>query len=294
MQLASRIEDDITLADSDVERQIEEMAAWFVRKFAEASLLDLVQIVTALVLSILAVVGAFIYQRELREMRTANQLTRSALEAGDRSILATLSKMQGQVDATNTLVRYARIQSEQAVTQASAGKSVAETAAKSLRISERAYLSTGNPTLDQSGRDVSIPLFNAGRIPSGQILVTVHEATIDTQGPGVPSAFYSPLEAHWKAYPLESVIPGQAGLNIEVPVPNGNPQKINTGYEQIFLAGTIRYDDGFPEEGKMTSTFCYADFFNPILGQVVWGPCRSATYLGEMIKSDHYPANEAK
>lgn len=94
---------DRDYSEEETERQIRTIRAWLFRKLREATLIDVFEMVTGVVLVLVGVIAAFIYHGQLAEMRHTNELTQKALDGSDKTLEATLTKMQGQIDQTKRL-----------------------------------------------------------------------------------------------------------------------------------------------------------------------------------------------
>lgn len=242
------------------------------------------------------------------QIRWTNHLTREALNDNDKTLSQTLAKLQGQIDATNVLAGYAKDQADHAAVMATnsgtqartttnaaiAAKSAADTSKEALHISERAYITTGAPTLNMDTRVVAIPVVNTGHIPSGGVKMVVHEATIDVN-PEDDSRQIVPTEQHWQHY-NQSSIPTIGGISyaINTPVPGLITDKMNDGHQQIIIAGSISYNDGFPDRPEQAWLFCVAGLYFQKMKRIDWTPCDAQMYIKQLTVGDHYPQNEYK
>src|ERR1035438_4822250 len=185
------------------------------------------------------------------------QLAQLTKQVGDTHELALRTKeladrMKDQADRTKTIA-------DQAVIQPPAARSAANTARDALHVSERAYIVTGAPVLELDTNIVDIPVSNTGHIPSGSLRIVVHEATIDVK-PTAPPGIIPTTEQHWQHYDVTPIPPSNgATYTIDTPVQGVVASKINSGHQQIFVAGSITYHDGFPDTPEQTWLFCNAD-----------------------------------
>jgi hypothetical protein len=195
-------------------------------------------------------------------------------------------RMKDQADQTKVIAR-------QAITQANAAKSAAETANKAMHISERAYISIGLPILDTATKYITVPVLNTGHIPSGKVVGTIHEITLDGIVPTTArSSGIHASEAHWKSYELVSVPTTGQTMNFNVAVPALNTDSLNTGHEEIVVVGIISYNDGFSDDPAQQWSFCEGSALLPPSKNLQWGICDPAMYLPQAIKADRYPDNE--
>lgn len=100
-------------------------------------------------LVIVGIVAASIYGCQLHEMKRTNDLTQEALNGSNESLAKTLSKMQGQVDATNTLAGHAKDQADNAAVlatnsgiQAKASQEFADASQRNANIAKDAMQAT--------------------------------------------------------------------------------------------------------------------------------------------------------
>jgi hypothetical protein len=181
---------------------------------------------------------------------------------------------------------------------ANAAKTAAETADKALHISERADITNGLPILNINAGFVTLPIINIGHIPSGKVSIVVHEVTIGIANPdaSIPEKVI-PSEAHWKHTDFESVPPtaGTETFSVVVPLPAMDATLMNDGHQQVFLVGSISYDDGFSNSaGEKPGywNFCQAVALGRKTKQLEWHPCDWALYMTQAIPFDHYPRDE--
>ncbi len=196
---------------------------------------------------------------------------------------------------TGLLAIHAGEQAKASQDAAGAAKSAANTAKNSLEVSERAYLTTDRPVIE--GKDAAMPVVNRGHIPSGIGVVVVHEATINTQGPkAAPEIHYQPIEAHWKHFAVNNLAPGLVGDPLKIPVflPSLDANKMDSGYQQVILVGSITYNDGFPNTPDQVWDFCYISVLYTEPNRPTWGACDPSQYLAPIILDDGYPKNEYK
>ena len=175
---------------------------------------------------------------------------------------------------------------------ANAAKRAADTAKEALHVSDRAYIVTGAPILHLDTDVVETPVSNTGHIPSGRLRAVVHEATLDVV-PLAPSRLIHPTEQHWKHYDVQPMPPSNGTTYaINTPVQAVVASKINDGHQQIIIAGSITYNDGFPDTPEQTWLFCNVGTYFEKLQKVQWETCDPATYIKQLTTGDHYPNDE--
>jgi hypothetical protein len=94
--------------NDDADLRLKALETWIARKASDATLADVATIITNVALVVAAVVAAFIYHGQLAEMKHTNELTQKALDGSDKSLQATLTKMQGQIDVASNLYKEAQ------------------------------------------------------------------------------------------------------------------------------------------------------------------------------------------
>jgi hypothetical protein len=239
------------------------------------------------------------------QIRYTNGLTARALDGNKQTLDLTLGKMQAQIDTANaqygqqilqtghtaTMAASSETQATATTSAAQATKDAADTAKEALHTTERAYITTGAPTLNMDTHIVSIPVVNTGHIPSGAVKMVVHEATLDVNPTDDPRQIV-PSEQHWQHY-NQSSIPaiGGASYTINTPVPGLITDKMNDGHQQIIVAGSVSYNDGFPKPDQ-TWLFCVAGLYFQKMKRIDWMPCDAELYIKQLTSGDHYPLNE--
>ncbi len=281
-----------------LEDRIHRAELWMIGLTAAIALFALCSVVVA-VLQWRAMNG------QLGEMKSGSTDTHNlAIATGNQATWTQnlAANMQTQADRTKDLADqmkdqadYTKTIAEQAVTQAAAAQESASVADESLRISQRAYLISGFPTLNTSAGIATMPIINIGHIPSGKAVIVLHEATIKVSNPNASTPENAiPTEAHWKHSDFDAVPPtaGTITLSATVPLPALNADLMNKGFQEIFLVGTISYNDGFPEKSAEAWNFCEAAAFNTKTKQIEWHPCDWSLYMRQLLPFDHYPQNE--
>jgi hypothetical protein len=237
---------------------------------------------------------ASIYIGQLTEMRKATHASTEAVQLASDTLQYNASQFDRSMTQTisQTTLQYKATQ--EAIVAANSAKSAAETAKEALHVSERAYLTTSRPDIE--GKDAALPIINAGHIPSGIGVIIVHEATINTKGPKAePELRYQPIETHWKHFAVNNLPSGLIDpLKIPILLPSLDSEKMNSGYQQVILVGTLTYNDGFPNTPEQVWQFCYISILYTEPNRPTWGVCDPSMYLAPLIMNDHYPNNEYK
>jgi hypothetical protein len=163
-----------------------------------------------------------------------------------------------------------------------------------LHVTERAYITTGRPTLDQTNKAISFFINNKGHIPSGNIEIIVHEATVNSSVPNVNPDISKSGEYYWQRHHLAPLPPGDDAFGLAVPVRAFDASKytLDGVYQSILVAGQISYFDGFPDDGSQQWLFCFETVYHLILKQIFVVPCEPEKVIPQMENRDGYPRNE--
>ena len=175
---------------------------------------------------------------------------------------------------------------------ARAARKTAQISSDALYISERAYIDIFAPVIDISLKSVFLPITNTGHIPSGKIIVEAHQALYNPPRPGVPPDNY-PVEWSWQRTHLDG-IPNGNPVRILVPFKSMDRQRLIDGIEEVIIAGTISYADGFPNTPQATRDFCWRSVNNTTAQYINLSPCDAKTILPILKQLDGYPNNEFK
>ena len=260
------------------------------------------------VLSVVSIGTLWILHGQLREMHdggadthalaiaAGNQATWTKNLAGSTSTQAERTKdltdrMKEQAEETKKIADQALAQAHSAKIAADAAQSAAITAKDTLHVSERAYIASGFPILNVNAGNVGLPIDNRGHIPSGHFKIVIHEGTAEVADPNVVRLISHLIETHWKRLEHSSIVPGLPPT-IEIAIPAVIPEKINAGYQKVFLVGTISYNDGFPDTVEREESFCYNTLYFERTKQTTWGPCDINNILPTIVGLDKYPNNE--
>lgn len=201
-------------------------------------------------------------------------------------------QMKSQADRTKDLVWQATIQANEAGLAANSARKAADVAEQALHISQRAYLVTGIPTDDLPGRNVRVPIYNAGHIPSGQVRIIIHEVTAIERNPSATTPVGDIIERHWSQASFESVPAFSVGslYAITVKLPSVVPDALTTGGQRIVIVAVLTYHDGFPNTPEQTWVFCEASTYASKTREFTMRPCADPhALLGLLTRLDEYP-----
>ena len=169
-------------------------------------------------------------------------------------------------------------------------KSQADATKEALYISQRAYVDIFAPTLDIAKKSIFLPITNTGHVPSGEIIVEVHQALYDTPRPGMHPDGYA-VEWAWRRHRLDG-IPNGSPVQMLVPFKSMDRNKLIAGTEEVLAAGTITYADGFPRTRKASKDFCFRSVNNVTAEFITLAPCDAVAILPILKRLDGYPQNE--
>ena len=143
------------------------------------------------------------------------------------------------------------------------------TADQTLKISNRAYLTTSPFQADLKNARVRIPIENYGRIPAPRLSATVFERRVVGE-----------RTIHSKTYNFggdrTEIPPGPGHFGVTIPLEgltSSEVESIHAKQEIIYLAGSLKYDDGFGEDTK--KDFCFSFDPDPQIG---WNACPVLTF----------------
>jgi hypothetical protein len=207
------------------------------------------------------------------------RLTRDALKSSSDSFEKTLFQMKAQTEAMQKF--------------ATAADTANKNTTNALHISERAYISIGQPQLDWASVPPSIafPLNNSGHIPSGDIQIIVHEATFESTT--VLPAFDSRFDiAHsWKRFNFPPAPPGSP-FSFGTLLKGVSKEKFESGFQGILLAGEVGYYDGFPDDAIQKWHFCTQTRYQAMSKKMNIAPCDARKVIPFLEHLDGYPKNE--
>jgi hypothetical protein len=165
-----------------------------------------------------------------------------------------------------------------------------------LHVTERAYITAVQPTLDQPGKFIYFYTNNSGHLPSGKIEAVIHEATFNFPATDAPIDTKYAVEYHWKRHKLASLPPGTGLFRFVIPVRSLDDVKLSSAqgaYQTIFVAGSITYGDGFSDDPEQTWQFCFNTRFSIPLKTTLMVACDADQMIPLMEKLDGYPNNES-
>jgi hypothetical protein len=160
-----------------------------------------------------------------------------------------------------------------------------------LHISERAYINIGGPIFDFDKGVVGLPINNAGRIPSGEVETVVHEATVVQADTKALPLIKNIVGKYWLRSTFSSISPGNP-INIAMTVRAFSKAQVETGEQIVLIAGSVRYNDGFPDDPRQEWPFCMQSVRHLVLKQTIWTPCDHKTMIPVLEGLDGYPNSE--
>ena len=163
-----------------------------------------------------------------------------------------------------------------------------------LHVAERAYITTDTPTFDLTTKFLNFSITNSGHIPSGNIEIAVHEATVNPSIPNLPPDVGNAVEYHWKRHKLSSLPPGKGSVLL-VPIRAFSEDKFTPqgAYQAILVAGRVGYYDGFPDDPLQQWSFCFQSVYHLTLTKIFLVSCDAELVIPQMKNRDGYPRNEA-
>jgi hypothetical protein len=196
------------------------------------------------------------------QIRYTNSLTARALDGSGDSLNKTLAKMQGQIDAMNTLATNAGTQATQTTNLAGDTKDLAQTSKDALESVQRAFVfatgldairieDSGDPT-KISSVDFSITWENNGTTPTRNM--TSHFSWF-TPPSVVPDNFNYPDLGDQKPTPI-ALGPKTIGHTTPISVPAADITKIMNHEEILYIWGWAHYQDVFPKTKTHITRFC--------------------------------------
>jgi hypothetical protein len=123
---------------------------------------------------------------------------------------------------------------------------------RSLRLSERAYVSVASLTPDFDRKEVLIMIENIGKVPARNVNVEAHAYR----------QLADQLSGSTKYFDAGGVqlFPGSLKMAVVIPMPNMRPEEakgILTRTDSFYVAGTIKYEDGFGGFDKTNFAYRY-------------------------------------
>ncbi len=210
-----------------------------------------------------------------------------------------IKEMRSQVAQLKRQVGETHELAIQAIIQAKAARSTAETARDALTISEKAYILSGEtPEIDTERDVVTLFFANYGRRPSGPVEVIEHDAIFDANT-GLPHrAPHPPItkvegtwrQNEWRQFKMPSLAPAPVTKGkIMIAVPGFSKTSTEALRETITISGLITYNDGFKNDPPEKTPFCWRSEYDPLLKGMLWNTCDPNLMTPQLEKLDGYP-----
>jgi hypothetical protein len=182
---------------------------------------------------------------------------------------------------------FAQIQNQTTaqVTSATAAKTASGIAEDTLHISERAYITVGAPQPDVTKNVINLPVFNTGHIPTGEATASIYEVTLEVDEPRENIPFTAIVERHKDIMVVASIAVGSP-ITLTIPAPKVSTDRLNKGTQTIILAGTVNYNDGFPNTPMQTFPVCERTVFHSVSKQFYWVPCQETDIIKKLDTLD--------
>lgn len=245
-----------------------------------------------------AIYYAHIASKQLEQMKAATDAsTRSVavaiLTLGENQLQfeKTLKVMQDQTGIQGKAAIGTQRAAVAAGIGANAAQGAANTAKETLHVSERAYVLVEDPTLDFTLKAISLPLVNSGHIPSGPAISIIHEATYNVANLTMSAPLDAPDQKSWQHNSWSSVLPGNH-QSVGIPVPLLDQKLSDQGLQLVMVAGSISYNDGFPETPNQTWKFCFRTVHQITMKKTFIIICDPDQMIPKLEKADGYPNNE--
>lgn len=156
---------------------------------------------------------------------------------------------------------------------------------RAFRTTERAYIEDAHPDFDLSTGVLTVHINNVGHLPANNLEVVAHEETMDV----VNKTDRHPTEWHWKKHIDPHVAVGADPINLGIPCRKFDWAKIQQGKQQIVVAGTLTYEDGFTDDPKQTWPFCWISQYQGVQKIMGLAPCDPAVVIPQLEHLDGYP-----
>jgi hypothetical protein len=215
-------------------------------------------------------------------------------EAADRFATAAQGINGGVGNAVGKLGdQVGKLDRQAGATERAAGAagSAATTAEEAFHVSERAYVRIEDPRFNFSEKSMTLPLVNTGHMASGTLTSIAHKATFILSSPSDIVTMDHASEISWQHSNFASISPGNHE-SLEIPLPLLEEDKINKGLEMVIIAGSLSFNDGFPDTPLQNWKFCFQSYYHSVMKKNFIGFCNVEEILPEMEKADGYPNNE--
>ena len=130
---------------------------------------------------------------------------------------------------------------------------------RSLRISERAYVGVASITPDFDGKEVLIVIENIGKVPARNVNVEAHAYRQPAEQLSTSTKSFSGSTKYFDAGGVQ-LFPGSLKMPVVIPMPNMRPEEakgILARTDIFYVAGTIKYEDGFGGFDRTNFAFKY-------------------------------------
>jgi hypothetical protein len=223
-------------------------------------------------LATLVVIGVYTYYAGGQWVEIQKS-TRANIKAADTAVCA-LRENESQFQITSQSNREQFAQTlDQMTGQTRAALSASNIAKDALHISERAYIFTGMPRIDEVSDVLDVPLINSGHIPSGEATLISHELMADIPAPTNQGTVLGKiLDARAQTGKLKTIAVG-GGTSFHIGIPMVKRDKISTGNQKIVATLTISYNDGFTETPRREWQFCTQSYYDTTTKLSAWDAC---------------------
>ena len=180
------------------------------------------------------------------------------------------------------------VQTCSSVRSADAARRAADIAKDTLRISQRAYIGAGDPSVLYDPMEMRFQVRNSGHIPTGKVTVITHRAIFFTADPKARSLPFRPVENGWGSSVKRSVMPDSSFEDVS-PFRLFDKDQFLAGNQILILAGTLEYNDGFPEDGAQQTNFCFQSQRYAASGEHLIVDCDADEIIAKLTLFDRYP-----
>jgi len=201
-------------------------------------------------LGIIGLIALWIYHGQLTAMQgQLDQMKTAAKSSSDQ--------FAAQMGILNESLNQSRRQADASRDAADAAKDAAKEQVKALHTSERAYITVTNSDFDTLTNVFTLHLANTGHIPSGPVHFVVYWSTYVPTNIRATTPSSVPEGAHMSRVDLDAITPTS---HQDLTVYFKEPQRdlLFNGTQQLQLAGTATYSDGFPDTPPAVYKFCLA------------------------------------
>jgi len=168
-----------------------------------------------------------------------------------------------------------------------------------LHVSEKAYIALQTPVLDEDKGFVDIAIDNNGRLQATDFETILHERTCNAivqipPGLAPQRGMISCPEYHRTRLTFPSIAPGPAKARMVIPLPAFSKENTDIGEEAIEISGTVKYNDGFPDDPIEQWTFCFQTTYHLITKAVYWGDCDAKIVIPQMEALESHQGESQK